>query len=54
MLYEFSLQEVTRTPLFTDQLSRFRHREREYSLERSIRHNILNSLNDCIAIENNL
>lgn len=40
--------------LFTDQLSRFSHKEREYSLERSIRHHILNALNDCIAIENNL
>lgn len=35
-------------------MSRFRHREREYSLERSIRHGILNPLNDCIATENNL
>lgn len=40
--------------LFTNQLSRFRHKEREYSLERSIRKSILNPLNDCIAIENNL
>lgn len=40
--------------LFTDQLSRFRHRERKYSLERALRHGILNPLNDCIAIENNL
>lgn len=40
--------------LFTDRLSRFRHKEREYSLERSIRKSILNPINDCIAIENNL
>lgn len=40
--------------LFTDQLSSFRHRERKYSLERSIRQGILNPLNDCVAIENNL
>jgi hypothetical protein len=40
--------------LFTDKLSRFRHREHKYSLEHEIRHGILNPLNDCIAIENNL
>lgn len=40
--------------LYTDYLSDFRHKERKYSLGRSFRQGILNPLNDCIAIENNL
>lgn len=40
--------------LFTNELSQFRHRNRKYSIERSMRHGILEPLNDCIAIETNL
>jgi len=40
--------------LFTRELSQFRHHNPKYSIERSMRHGILESLNDCIAIEINL
>jgi hypothetical protein len=41
------------TTLFAHQLSTFKHHDRKYSLERSIRDGILNVLNTCIAVENN-
>jgi hypothetical protein len=39
--------------LFTDQISVFRHHDRKYAIERSIRKEILNPLNDCIATYKN-
>jgi hypothetical protein len=39
--------------LFTHELSSFKHNDRKYSLERSVRDGILNILNTCIAVENN-
>jgi len=39
--------------VFTQQLSRFKHRERNYSWEREIRKGILDPLNTCIAVEKN-
>ena len=35
--------------LFLDQISVFKHREREYSIEREVRQGILDRLNTCIA-----
>lgn len=35
--------------IFTDNISRFKHQNRHYAIERSIRENILNPLNTCIA-----
>ncbi|BAG00488.1 hypothetical protein [Microcystis aeruginosa] len=51
-LYDLKIiyQVVT---VFTQQLSRFKHRERNYSWEREIRKGILNPLNTCIAVEKN-
>jgi hypothetical protein len=51
-LYDLKIiyQVVT---VFTQQLSKFKHRERKYSWEREIRKGILDSLNTCIAIEKN-
>jgi hypothetical protein len=51
-LYDLKIiyQVVT---VFTQQLSRFKHRERKYSWEREIRKGILDPLNTCIAIEKN-
>ncbi len=39
--------------LFSDHASAFKHRTREYRLENTIRQNILNRLNTCIATEKN-
>ncbi|MGL5871988.1 MAG: hypothetical protein ACRC2R_06415 [Xenococcaceae cyanobacterium] len=51
-LYE--LKVVYRaTTLFAQYVSKFQHRERNYSLEHGIRKGILNPLNDCIAVEKN-
>jgi hypothetical protein len=41
------------TTLFAQYISKFQHRERQYSLEHGIRKGILDPLNDCIAAENN-
>jgi hypothetical protein len=41
------------TTFFTHRLSEFKHLNREYSLENSIRKHILDKLGTCIAIENN-
>jgi hypothetical protein len=51
-LYDLKIiyQVVT---VFTQQLSRFKHRERKYSWEREIRKGILDPLNTCIAVEKN-
>ncbi|MCZ8106571.1 MAG: hypothetical protein O9972_52940, partial [Burkholderiales bacterium] len=51
-LYDLKIiyQVVT---VFTQQLSRFKHRERNYSWERQIRKGILDPLNTCIAVEKN-
>jgi hypothetical protein len=51
-LYDLKIiyQVVT---VFTQQLSRFKHRERQYSWEREIRKGILDPLNTCIAVEKN-
>ena len=51
-LYDLKIiyQVVT---VFTQQLSRFKHRERNYSWEREIRKGILDPLNTCIAVEKN-
>lgn len=38
---------------FAHQMSKFRHKERKYSLEYGIRTKILDPLNDCIATEKN-
>lgn len=35
--------------IFSDQISVFKHSDRKYSIERSIRHGILDPLNTCIA-----
>jgi hypothetical protein len=35
--------------LFLDQICEFRHREKKYSIERGVRHGILDRLNSCIA-----
>lgn len=51
-LYELKVVYRAAT-LFAQYLSKFQHREREYSLERSIRKNILDPLNDCIAVKKN-
>lgn len=39
--------------IFTDKISIFKHKKREYRLEYSIRDKILNPLNTCIATERN-
>lgn len=41
------------TTLFTHKLSEFKHHDRKYAIEHSVRHHILNKLGTCIAIENN-
>jgi hypothetical protein len=41
------------TTIFAHRMADFQHREREYSIERAIRKNILDSLGTCIAVENN-
>lgn len=41
------------TTLFTDQVSIFQHKEWKYRLDHSIRTQILDPLNNCIATENN-
>ena len=51
-LYELKIVYEAAT-LFVHQLSRFKHQDRKYSLERGIRKNILNVLNTCIAVETN-
>ncbi len=51
-LYELKVVYQAAT-LFTHQISKFKHRERKYALERSIRKEILDVLNTCIAIEIN-
>lgn len=39
--------------LFSDQISGFKHKERKYRLEHTMRHGILNRINTCIATEKN-
>jgi hypothetical protein len=51
-LYELKTMYQVIT-IFSDQLSRFQHKERNYSWEREIRKGILDPLNTCIAIEKN-
>lgn len=51
-LYDLKLVYEAAT-VFTHQLSRFRHKERKYSLERAMRKGILDVLNTCIALETN-
>lgn len=51
-LYDLKLV-YTATTLFAHYLSRFKHDDRKYSLERSLRLNILDVLNTCIAVEKN-
>ena len=51
-LYELKLiyQAIT---LFAHRMSEFKHPDRKYSLERSVRKHILDKLGTCIAVENN-
>ena len=51
-LYELKLiyQAIT---LFAHRMSEFKHHDRKYSLERSVRKHILDKLGTCIAVENN-
>jgi hypothetical protein len=51
-LYDLKLIYQAAT-LFSHRMSEFKHREREYSIERAIRKNILDPLGTCIAVENN-
>ena len=39
--------------MFGQCMADFKHRDREYSIERAIRKKILDRLGTCIAIENN-
>ena len=41
------------TTFFVHRISEFKHHDRKYSLENSVRQHILNRLNTCIATENN-
>ncbi|VEP16390.1 conserved hypothetical protein [Hyella patelloides LEGE 07179] len=41
------------TTFFTHRMSEFKHHDRKYAIENSIRKHILNKLGTCIAIENN-
>lgn len=51
-LYELKLIYTVAT-LFADTVSAFKHRDRNYSIEKAIRKGILDPLNTCIATEKN-
>jgi hypothetical protein len=51
-LYDLKLV-YNATTIFAHRMADFQHRDRNYSIEREIRHGILDRLGICIALENN-